>query len=57
MKIKEQAKFIQAFLEQPEDVALGMQLVEIRKRSDKYKKELINLMRFAMRKNRRRLSS
>lgn len=50
MKIKEQAKFIQAFLEQPEDVALGMQLVEIRKRSDKYKKELINLMRFAMRK-------
>ena len=27
-----------------------MQLVEIRKRSDKYKKELINLMRFAMKK-------
>jgi len=49
MRINEQAEFIRAFLEQPEDVALGMQLVEIRKR-DGYKKELINLLRFAIQK-------
>ena len=50
MRINEQAEFIKAYLEQPEDVALGMQLVGIHKRSDKYKKELINLLRFAIQK-------
>lgn len=50
MRINEQAEFIKAYLEQPEDVALGMQLVGIHKRSDKHKKELINLLRFAIQK-------
>lgn len=49
-KIKEQAEFIKAYSEQPEDIALGMQLVEIRVKGDGRIKELINLLQFTIRK-------
>ena len=49
-EISEQAQYILMYSKHPEDVVVGMQLVEIRRRSDDYKKELINLMRFAIRK-------
>ena len=49
-EISEQAQYILMYSKHPEDVALGMQLVEIRRKSDDYKKELLNLIRFAIRK-------
>ena len=49
-EISEQAQYILMYSKHPEDVVIGMQLVEIRRRSDDYKKELIDLMKFAIRK-------
>ena len=49
-EISEQKQYILMYSKHPEDVALGMQLAEIRRQSDDYKKELLNLIRFAIRK-------
>ena len=49
-EISEQAQYILMYSKHPEDVVIGMQLVEIRRKSDDYKKELVNLMQFAIRK-------
>ena len=49
-EISEQAQYILMYSKHPEDVVIGMQLVEIRRRSDEHKKELVNLMQFAIRK-------
>ena len=49
-EISEQKQYILMYSKHPEDVVVGMQLVEIRRRSDDYKKELIDLMKFAIRK-------
>ena len=48
-EISEQKQYILMYSKHPEDVVVGMQLVEIRRRSDDYKKELIDLMKFAIR--------
>ena len=49
-EIEEQSQYIQAYLTKPEDVALGLQLVYIRDYSEKYNRQLVNLIRFAIKK-------
>lgn len=49
-EIEEQSQYIQAYLTKPEDVALGLQLVYIRDYSEKYNRQLANLIRFAIKK-------
>lgn len=49
-EIAEQDQYIQAYLTKPEDVALGLQLVYIRDYYEKYDRQLVNLIRFAIKK-------
>lgn len=49
-EISDQTQYILMYSKHPEDIVIGMQLVEIRRRSDYYKKELVNLIQFAIRK-------